>query len=199
MDIYVLLGVLPLASSACCSGLAGLQVYRARIHTWTETFFLLSCIFAALYATWDFLFFTAGDKGFARFAGLMSTSSAIVTSLFLLLFTLVYIDRMRRVYWSFGVVTVVVLLLLWLFGLEDVVQVQPLWLPVFNEIVFLIVIANIGAYSLGGIVNLYRLHKIVRTARPAFAGGARGFFIVFAPLIRPCPRANGAPGAPPPH
>ena len=80
MDIYDLLRVLPLASAATWFVLAGLQVYRDRIHTWTETFFLLSCIFAALYATWDFLFFTAGDKEFAKFAALMSTSSAIVTS-----------------------------------------------------------------------------------------------------------------------
>src|SRR5438034_3341213 len=81
MDIYDLLRVLPLASAATWFVLAGLQVYRDRIHTWTETFFLLSCIFAALYATWDFLFFTAGSINFAKFAGLMSTSSAIVTSL----------------------------------------------------------------------------------------------------------------------
>src|SRR2546427_1642628 len=197
MDIYDLLRVLPLTSAAVWFVLAGLQVYRDRIHTWTETFFLFACIFAGLYATWDWLFFTANanDEGFARFTGLMSLSSAIVTSLFLLLFTLVYIDRMRRVYWSFGVVSIVVLLLLWLFGLEDVVQVQPLWLPVFNEIVFLIVIANIGAYSLGGIVNLYRLHKIVRTASPALAARTRGFLIVFALVIVLGLGTNGALGA----
>src|SRR5467141_2755217 len=195
MDIYDLLRVLPLASAAIWFVLAGLQVYRDRIHTWTETFFLLSCIFAALYATWDFLFFTAGGKGFAEFAGLMSTSSAIVTSLFLLLFTVVYIDRMRRVYWSFGVVTVAVLLVLWFFGLEDVVQVGSLWIPVYNAIVFLVVLAYIGAYSLGGIVNLYRLHRIVRKASPALAARTRGFLIVFALVIVLGLGTNGALGA----
>src|SRR5438552_432982 len=167
MDIYDLLRVLPLASAATWFVLAGLQVYHDRFHTWTETFFLLSCIFAALYATWDFLSFTAGSISFAKFAGLMSTSSAIVTSLFLLLFTVVYIDRMRRVYWSFGVVAIAVLVVLWSFGLEDVVQVGSLWIPVYNEVVFLVIIAYIGSYSLGGIVNLYRLHKIVREASPS--------------------------------
>src|SRR2546421_11725385 len=117
MDIYDLLRVLPLASAATWFVLAGLQVYRDRIHTWTEKFFLLSCIFAALYATWDFLFFTAGDKGFARFAGLMSTSSAIVTSLFLLFFTLVSIDLMRREYWSLGGVRAVIRFVLCIFAL----------------------------------------------------------------------------------
>src|SRR5438874_2063596 len=140
MDIYDLLRVLPLASALTWFILAALQVYRDRIHTWTETFFLLSCIFAGLYATWDFLFFTAGDSNFATFAGRMSFSSAIVTSLFLLLFTLVYIDRMRRVYWSFGILTVAVLILFWSFGLESVNQLSGgLWIPVFNETVLLIV------------------------------------------------------------
>jgi len=195
MDIYDLLRVLPLASAATWFVLAGLQVYRDRIHTWTETFFLLSCIFAALYATWDFLFFTAGSIDFAKFAGLMSTSSAIVTSLFLLLFTVVYIDRMRRVYWSFGVVAIAVLVVLWSFGLEDVVQVGSLWIPVYNEVVFLVIIAYIGSYSLGGIVNLYRLHKIVRKASPALAARTRGFLIVFALVIVLGLGTNGALGA----
>src|SRR5256884_6887568 len=195
MDIYDLLRVLPLASAATWFVLAGLQVYRDRIHTWTETFFLLSCIFAALYATWDFLFFTAGDKGLAEFARLMSTSSAMVPSLFLLLFTVVYIDRMRRVYWSFAVVTVAVLLILWFFGLEDVFQVGSLWIPVYNAIVFMVVIAYIGAYSLGGIVNLYRLHRIVRKASPALAARTRGFLIVFALVIVLGLGTNGALGA----
>src|SRR2546428_8143403 len=146
MDIYDLLRVLPLTSAAVWFVLAGLQVYRDRIHTWTETFFLFACIFAGLYATWDWLFFTANanDEGFARFTGLMSLSSAIVTSLFLLLFTLVYIDRMRRVYWSFAVLTVIILIMVWSFGLEGVTRAPPLWLPVFNEVVFLIVLAYIG-------------------------------------------------------
>src|SRR5467141_2667665 len=170
MDIYDLLRVLPLASAATWFVLAGLQVYRDRIHTWTETFFLLSCIFAALYATWDFLFFTAGGKGFAEFAGIMSTSSANVTSLFLLL-------------------------VLWFCGLEDVVQVGSLWIPVYNAIVFLIVLAYIGAYSLGGIVNLYRLHRIVRKASPALAARNRGFLIVFALVIVLGLGTNGALGA----
>src|SRR5438132_41075 len=92
MDIYDLLRILPLASAAIWFVLAGLQVYRDRIHTWTETFFLLSCIFA-------------------------------------------------------------------------------------------------------GIVNLYRLHKIVRKASPALAARTRGFLIVFALVIVLGLGTNGALGA----
>ena len=195
MDIFDLLRVLPLASAAIWFVLAALQVYRDRIHTWTETFFLFACIFAGLYATWDYLFFTAGDINFARFAGQMSVSSAIVTSLFLLLFTLVYIDRMRRVYWTFGLVTMGVLVLVWSFGLEDVVRAPSgLWFPVFNEAVVFIVFAYIALYSLGGIVNLYRLHTIVRTASPQLARRTRGFLIVFVLVIILGLGTNGALG-----
>jgi hypothetical protein len=196
MDIYDVLRVLPLASAITWFTLAALQVYRDRIHTWTETFFLLACIFAGLYATWDFLFFTAGTESFARFAGLMSFASAIVTALFLLLFTLVYIDRMRRIYWSFAVLTVCVLLLFWYFGLEGVNQVSGrLWLPVFNEVVLLVVLAYLASYSLGGIVNVYRLHKIVRNVSPQLARRTRGFLIVFALIIFLGLGTNGALGA----
>ncbi len=195
MDIYDLLRVLPLASAGTWFALAGLQVYRDRIHTWTETFFLFACVFAGLYATWDWLFFTAGDADFARFAGLASMSSVIVTALFLLLFTIVYIDRMRRAYWSFAVVTIGVLILVWTFALEGVTRGPGLWLPVFNKLAFLIVLVYIASYGLGGIVNIYRLHKIVRNASPQLARRTRGFLIVFVLVIVLGLGTNGALGA----
>src|SRR5437773_10984800 len=105
MDIYDLLRVLPLASALTWFILAALQVYRDRIHTWTETFFLLSCIFAGLYATWDFLFFPAGASNFSTFAGRMGFSSRIGTSLVLLLFPLVYLDLLPPAHWSPGLLT----------------------------------------------------------------------------------------------
>src|SRR2546430_6390500 len=198
MDIYDLLRVLPLASAATWFVLAGLQVYRDRIHTWTETFFLLLCLFAAFYATWDFLFFTAGSIDFAKFAGLMSTSSAIVTSLFLLLFTVVYIDRMRRVYWSFGVVAIAVLVVLWFFGLEGVVQVGSLWIPVYNEVVFLVIIAYIGSYSHRCLLNRRPPPQNLRMGNPPLGGGTRGLLVGGAPARVRCPAAQTARGRPPP-
>ena len=83
----------------------------------------------------------------------------------------------------------------WAFGLEDVVRAPPLWLPVFNEVVFLIFLVYIAAYSLGGIVNIYRLHKIVRTVSPQLAQRTRGFLIVFALVIVLGLGTNGALGA----
>src|SRR3989440_7984177 len=177
MDIYDLLRVLPLASAATWFVLAALQVYRDRIHTWTETFFLFSCIFAGLYAVWDYLFFTAGDESFARFAGLVSLSTSIVTAMFLLLFTLVYIDRMRRVYWSLSVITIAILVLVWSFGLEGVMRApgSGLWLPLFNETVFLIVLVYIAGYSIGRVVKLYPLQRILAEGFPDLSPGIQGF------------------------
>jgi hypothetical protein len=204
VDIFDLLKVLPLASAGTWFALAGLQVYRDRIHTWTETFFLFACIFAGLYAVGDWLFFTAETKEFARLAAVASLTSAIVTALFLLLFTLVYIDRMRRVYWSFAVVTGGVLILVWLFGLQSVscstdpglsVCRQGLWLPGFNIPVFLVLLTYLGAYSVGGAVNIYRLHKIVRDSSPNLARRTRGFLIVFILVIILGLGTNGAIGA----
>src|SRR5206468_1463017 len=125
MDIYDLLRVLPLASALTWFILAALQVYRDRIHTWTET-----------------------------------------------------------------------LILFWLIGLEGVNQLSGgLWIPVFNETVLLIVLAYIGSYSLGGIVNVYRLHKIVRDVSPQLARRTRGFLIVFTLIIFLGLGTNGVLGA----
>jgi len=125
----------------------------------------------------------------------MSLSSAVVTALFLLLFTLVYIDRMRRVYWSFAVITVGILVLVWTVALETVQRGPKLWIPIFNEVAFLIVLVYITAYSLGGIVNIYRLHKIVRKASPQLARRTQGFLIVFILVIVLGLGTNGALGA----
>jgi hypothetical protein len=195
MDVSDVLRGLPLASAAVWFSLAGLQVYRDRIHTWTEIFFLLSCVSAGLYALWDFLFFTAQTEAIARFTGLVSTSSAVTTALFLLLFTLVYIDRMRPVYWSFAVVTAAVLVVVWSVSLEGVTPAGTIWLPIYNETAFLIILAYIAVYALGGIVNLYRLHRIVRNTSPQLARRTRGFLIVFTLVIVLGLGTNGAFGA----
>src|SRR2546430_15503582 len=181
MDIYDLLRVLPLASAATWFVLRALQVYRDRIHPCTETFFLFSCIFAGLYAVWDYLFFTAGDESFARFAGLVSLSTSIVTAMFLLLFTLVYIDRMRRVYWSLSVVTIAILVLVWSFGLEGVMRApgSGLWLPLFNETVFLIVLVYIAGYSIGGVVELHLPSRLPLEAIPPIVPRIQGIIVCF--------------------
>jgi hypothetical protein len=195
MDIYDVLRGLPLVSAAVWFSLAGLQVYRDRMHTWTEIFFLLACISAGLYAIWDFLFFTAQSEAIARFAGLVSLSSAVTTALFLLLFTLVYIDRMRPVYWSFAVVTALILTLVWTVTLSTVVPTGTIWIPIFNATAFLVVLAYIAAYSVGGIWNLYRLHRIVRNTSPQLARRTRGFLIVFTFTLILGLGTNGAFGA----
>lgn len=194
MDIYDVLRGLPLVSAAVWFSLAGLQVYRDRTHTWTEIFFLLACVSAGLYAIWDFLFFTAQTEAIAQFTGLVSLSSAVTSVLFLFLFTLVYIDRMRPVYWSFVVVTAAVLVLVWTVTLEGVVPAGTIWIPVFNETAFLIILAYIAAYALGGIVNIYRLHRIVRDTSPQLARRTRGFLIVFTLTIILGLGTNGAFG-----
>jgi hypothetical protein len=192
MDLYDVLRGLPLASAAVWFSLAGFQVYRDRIHTWTEIFFLLACLSAGLYALWDFLFFTAQTEAIARFTGLVSTSSAVTTALFLFLFTLVYIDRMRPVYWSFAVPTAAMLVLVWSVSLEGVTPAGAIWLPKYNETAFRIILVYVAAYALGGIVNLYRLHRIVRNTSPQLARRTRGFLIVFTLTIILGLGTNGA-------
>jgi hypothetical protein len=195
VDFVDILRALPVASAATWFTLAALQVYRDRYHTWTETFFLFACIFAGLYATFDSLFFWAETEEIARSAALASFASAIVTSMFLFMFTLVYIDRMRRVYWVFAAVTGGTVILYWLLGLASVSRPERLWIPRFNTPVLLVILAVILGFSVGGIVNLYRLHKIVRASSPQLARRTRGFLVVFALVIILGLGTNGILGA----
>jgi len=183
---FDLLRDLPLVSATAWFALAALQVYRDRIHTWTETFFLAACFFAGFYAVADWLFFNAMNDTSAFLAALMSLTSVALTVLFLFLFTLVYIGRMKRAYWSFTAVATGMLLLLWTNGLEGVVRPPAgggLYYPVFNPAGFLVFLVYIIAFSLGGVVNLYRLHRIVRESSAQLARRTRGLLLIFVLVL----------------
>src|SRR5213594_3779766 len=107
----------PLASAAAWFILAALQIYRDRWHTWTEAFFLFCCFFAGLYAIGDWLLFHSVSEYYARLSALVSLTGLTLAVNFFLLFTLVYVDRMRRAYWALMVLSVVMLLLVFRFGI----------------------------------------------------------------------------------
>lgn len=195
MDLIDVLRILPLASAVTWFTLAGLQIYRDRYHTWTETFFLFACISAGLYAAFDSVFFWADSVEVARNSALASFATAIVASMFLFLFTLVYIDRMRRAYWLFAVATGGTVVLYWSFGLLTLERPDRLWIPRFNLPVLLVILSLIFAYSVGGVVNLYRLHRIVGASSPQLARRTRGFLIIFILVIFLGLGTNGVFGA----
>src|SRR5207244_339889 len=132
--ITVVLKNVPLVSAGAWLVLAALQVYRDRWHTWTETFFLFACFFAGLYAIGDWLFFHAKPE-WAGFAALISFTGLTLAVNFFLLFTLVYVDRMRRSYWALMVVSIAMLLLVFRFGITMMnppTSDAPLFVPVFD-------------------------------------------------------------------
>src|SRR2546425_10445309 len=110
----------PLASATAWFLLAILQVYRDRWHTWTESFFLGACFFAGSYALCDWFFFTARSDASAYVYALASLTSLTLAALFVLLFTIVYIDRMRRWYWLFAGVTAALIPIEWIFAIDHV-------------------------------------------------------------------------------
>ncbi len=155
------------------------QVYRGRLHTWSERFFLLACLFAGFYAVSDWFLFNAGDRTVATLAVLASLTNVLLAELFSLLFTLAYVGRISRWHWGFGAVSGLILVLIWLFMLEDVPEPPPgdLWLPLFNPIVFGLFLTYVLAYSMGGILNLYRLYGIVRPRSRRLARKTQGLIV----------------------
>ena len=179
----------PLVSAAAWLLLAALQVYRDRWHTWTETFFLFTCSFAGIYAIADWLFFNAPPSR-PDLAGLYARISIGALTLavnFFLLFTLVYVDRMRRIYWVFMLITGGVLLLIVVSGINQLIPPQPgsgaLYLPTFNEIPFVIYLVYVLAYAVAGIRNLYRLRQIVRESSATLARRATGLMVTFTLVL----------------
>ena len=187
-----ILRVAPLVSAAAWFTLAALQVYRDRRHTWTETFFLSSCFFAGLYAVGDWLLFTANPApeavAAANFAALVSLTGLTLAVNFFLLFTLVYVDRMRRWYWAFMAVTLGILVMLWypsvtLDHLQPPPQPGALYVPVFRPLPFGIYLLYITVYAVLGIWNLYRLYRIVKQSSRALSRRAAGLMVTFTLVL----------------
>jgi hypothetical protein len=176
----------PLASAAAWLLIATLQVYRDRWHTWTETFFLFTCTFAGIYAVGDWLFFNAppNNEGLARLYARVSLGGITLAVNFFLLFTLVYVDRMRRRYWAFMLVTGAVLVMILTVGIAELNPPPPgsdlLYVPRFNEAPFAIYLVYVLVYSIAGIRNLYRLRQIVRESSATLARRATGLMVTFA-------------------
>lgn len=178
----------PLVSAAAWLLLAALQVYRDRWHTWTETFFLFCCAFAGVYAIGDWLFFNAptGDPTRAVLYARISFAGITLAVNFFLLFTLVYVDRMRRSYWVFMLISGVVLLMILTVGIQSVIPPPTadfLYVARFYEVPFIVYLVYVVVYSVAGIRNLYRLRQIVRESSKALARRATGLMVTFTLVL----------------
>jgi predicted membrane protein len=175
----------PLISAAAWFSLAALQVLRDRWHTWTETFFLFACFFAGLYAIGDWLFFNVNpsNPSQALLAARISITSLTLSTNFFLLFTLVYVDRMRRSYWLANVVSLGILFMVWggTVMLEGVVfpPSSVVFVPIFNPFAFGVFLVYILIYFAIGDYNLFRLNRIVRETSRSLARRTLGLLVVF--------------------
>ncbi len=176
----------PLVSAAAWFILAVLQVYRDRWHTWTEAFFLFSCFFAGFYAIGDWLLFHSVTDGYARLSALVSLTGLTLAVNFFLLFTLVYVDRMRQAYWGLMAVSIAMLLLVFAKGIPGMnppTTPGTLYVPVFDVTVFGIYLGYILVYSILGIRNLFRLYQIVQESSKALARRAAGLMLTFTLVL----------------
>src|SRR3989475_996567 len=177
----------PLVSAAAWFILAALQIYRDRWHTWTEAFFLFCCFFAGLYAIGDWLLFHSVSDVYARLSALVSLTGLTLAVNFFLLFTLVYVDRMRRSYGLLMTISIVMLLLLWGRGITDITPLtfegQTLYVAFFDPYVLGLYLLYVITFSVLGIWNLYRLYKIVRASSKTLARRAAGLMVTFTLVL----------------
>ena len=176
---------LPLISAAFWIGLAAFQVYRDRTRTLTERFFFLACLFAGFYAFADWLVFTAQSLSWATLAIRLSLTSVVLTEFFFLMFTFVYVGRIGRGHWALAILSGGLLVLTWTSMPESVTQPSPgeLFLPIFSPISFIMLIVYVMAYSLAGVVNLFRVYRIVRQQSRRLARRAAGLVVTFSVVL----------------
>jgi len=145
---------------------------------------LAACFFAGLYAVSDWLFFNADPArpDLAVVAAQASLGSLTLAAVFLLLFTAVYLDRMRRSLWGLAGVAGVVLIV----GALSIERVDPpnasvpLYHAVFRPLLFGIFLVYLVIYAGLSNWNLYRLYRIVRESSPTLGRRAAGLLVTFS-------------------
>src|SRR5438132_14161167 len=101
--------------------------------------------------------FYSVSEYYARPSALVSLTGLTLAVNFFLLFTLVYVDRMRRAYWALMVVSIAMLLLVFRFGITMMnppTSDAPLFVPVFDFRILGIYLSYILTYSVVGITHL---------------------------------------------
>ncbi len=178
-----MLKLLPLLTAGIWYLIVANQVYRDRLRTATEAFFLAACFFTGTYALADFFFFNAPDRDFASRAALLSISCLTLTVLFFFLFTQVYLTKMKRIYLVALTPGILLLPLVWSLMLQDLRPAESFYLPEYRFAPFVVWLAFVLVYALAGIRNLWKLHEIVKSQGPSLAKRSAGilysFLIVF--------------------
>jgi len=171
---------LPLASAVLMYAIVAVQLLRDRYRTWTESFFLAGFFFAGTYALADFFFFTAPSYERAVFAAKVSISSLTMSVLFLLLFTTLFLRRMKTWYIASSVPALLALVTVWSGMVSGVEQTSWGWVVAYNHTLYLAWLAYIVIYLHIGIINMLRAYKATKKMSKTIASRTLG--IVFALL-----------------
>jgi len=179
-DLLTILKVLPAIGATIWFSLAALQVYRDRIHTWTEAFFLGACFFTGAYALSDLFFFNAPSAGDAANFARLSMSCLAFAPVFFFLFTQVYVGRMHRAYLGLFAIPFLMLYLVWTSMVVTVDQVGAVYRAVFEPVsLFAIWLIPVVVFASAGIINLVRVYRTVRATSRRLARRAGGLVVTF--------------------
>jgi len=120
----------------------------------------------------------------ALFAARVSLTSLALSTNFFLLFTLVYVDRMRRAYWFLNVVTVGIIFIVWsTLVFRPLQQGIVFYRPDFSSVALELFLVYILIYFAVGNYNLFRLYRIVRETSRFLARRAAGLTVIFTVVL----------------
>jgi len=178
---------LPLPSAIVWFTLVVYQVYRDRFRTWTEVFFLAAAFFAGAYALSDLFFFNVATESQARTALLASFSSLSLTTLFFMLFGIVFYTRMRNLLFLLILPTLAILGLIWTTLVEGLHSLygnnEPPYKGDYNSVVFAAWFVYTLTYALVGAWAFYRTYREVARQHTKLTRRMRGLMVAFVLTI----------------
>src|SRR3989475_1644365 len=183
---FELLKFPPIITAVTWYTIVAFQVRRDRIRTWTESFFISGCFFVATYALSDFYFFQAGNEVQARLAAGLSLSSVTLASTFFLLFSKVYLGKMRYFYLIALLPPIIFAPFFFspLFLLSIVrPQATDPWVPHFEPSLFGVWALVMAIPAILGLYYLFQTHRIVKAQNPRLGRRTAAVFGTLAAVV----------------
>lgn len=153
---------LPLLSAMLLYTIVAVQIWRDRVRTWTESFFVFGFFFLATYTFSDFLYFHSPSREASMLAAKLANSFLTISGVLFFLFTTVFLGRMKRKYFVLLVPSIVFIAIIWTAMVQRIDRTTWGWEVTYRNDIFTLWVAMVALFVGGAIWNLFRTYRIVK-------------------------------------
>ena len=145
---------LPLFSAVLLYTVVAVQIWRDRVRTWTESFFVFGFFFSATYAFCDFLYFHSPNEEASMIAAKFANSFLTLSTLFFFLFTAVFLSRMKRKFFILLVPSFVFIAVIWTGMVQRIDRTSWGWEVTYRNDVFTLWVIMVSSCPSGRVAAL---------------------------------------------